>query len=99
LYNKIYKLNSISHTLVQRFSLYVIRGFFLAFCPKIVEIETIAGKWNKSKLRIDGMYYTTKVYTPDGKRTLLSFGYVDDRPDSEVHAIFAKWVEFYEQHP
>jgi integrase len=59
----------------------------------------MAGKRKKPKLRIDGMYYTAKVYTPDGKRTSLSFGYVDDRPDSEVRAVFAKWVELYEQQP
>jgi hypothetical protein len=59
----------------------------------------MAGRRKKPKLRIDGVYYTTKIYTPEGKRTTLSFGHVDDRPDAEVRAVFAKWVELFEHHP
>jgi integrase len=53
----------------------------------------------KPRLRIDGVYYTTKIYTPEGKRTTLSFGHVDDRPEADVRAVFAKWVELFELHP
>ena len=45
------------------------------------------------------MYYTTKIYTPEGKRTTLSFGHVDDRPEAEVRAVFAKWLELFDRHP
>ena len=45
------------------------------------------------------MYYTTKIYTPEGKRTSISFGHVDDRTEAEVRAVFAKWLELYEHHP
>ena len=59
----------------------------------------MAGKRKKPKLRIDGVYYSTKIYTPAGKRTSLSFGHVDDRPEAQVFAAFAKWVELFELHP
>jgi integrase len=59
----------------------------------------MAGQRKKPKLRIDGVYYTTKIYTPEGKRTTLSFGHVDDRPEADVRAVFAKWVELFELHP
>ena len=59
----------------------------------------MAGRRKKPRLRIDGVYYTTKIYTPEGKRTTLSFGHVDDRPEAESRAVFAKWLELYESHP
>ena len=59
----------------------------------------MAGRRKKPKLRIDGVYYTTKIYTPEGKRTTISFGHVDDRTEAEVRAVFAKWLELYEHHP
>jgi integrase len=59
----------------------------------------MVGRRKKPKLRIDGVYYTTKIYTPEGKRTTLSFGHVDDRSEAEVRAVFAKWLELFERHP
>ena len=59
----------------------------------------MAGKRKKPKLRIDGVYYSTKIYTPEGKRTSISFGHVDDRPEAQVFAAFAKWLELFERHP
>jgi len=59
----------------------------------------MAGKRKKPRLRIDGVYYITKIYTPEGKRTSLSFGHIDDRPEAEVRAAFAKWIELYTQQP
>jgi len=59
----------------------------------------MAGRRKKPKLRIDGVYYTTKIYTPEGKRTSISFGHVNDRTEAEVRAVFAKWLELYERHP
>ena len=59
----------------------------------------MSGRRKKPNLRIDGVYYTTKIYTPEGKRTTLSFGHVDDRPEAEVRAIFAKWLELFDRHP
>lgn len=44
----------------------------------------MAGRRKKPKLRIDGVYYTTKIYTPEGKRTSISFGHVNDRTEAEV---------------
>ena len=59
----------------------------------------MAGRRKKPRLRVDGVYYSTKVYTPEGKRTSIGFGHVDDRTEAEVRAVFAKWTELYERHP
>ena len=59
----------------------------------------MAGHRKKPRLRIDGAYYIAKIYTPEGKRTSVSFGHVDDRPESQVRAAFAKWLELYELYP
>lgn len=59
----------------------------------------MAGKRKPPNLRIDGAYYIAKIYKPEGTRTSISFGHVDDRPKAEVYAAFAKWTELYEKHP
>ena len=59
----------------------------------------MAGKRKQPRLRIDGVYYVTKIYAPDGRRTSFSFGHVDDRPEADVRAAFAKWIELYQQQP
>lgn len=59
----------------------------------------MAGKRKQPRLRIDGEYYNVKVYTPEGKRTQISFGHLDDRPEAEVRAIFAKWLQLYNSDP
>ena len=59
----------------------------------------MAGMRRKPRLHIDGVYYIAKIYTPQGKRTSISFGHVDDRPEAEVYATFAKWLELYEKQP
>ena len=59
----------------------------------------MAGKRKQPRLRIDGEYYNVKVYTPEGRRTQISFGHSDDRPEAEVRAIFAKWLELYNSDP
>ncbi len=59
----------------------------------------MAGKRKQPRLRIDGSYYNAKVYTPAGKRTQVSFGHVDDRPEAEVRAVFARWLELYANDP
>ncbi len=59
----------------------------------------MAGKRKAPKLRIDGSYYTSKIYTPKGNRTTISFGHVNDRPEPEVYAIFAKWIDLYQKQP
>jgi len=40
-----------------------------------------------------------KIYTPEGKRTQIIFGHVDDLPESKVRAAFARWLELYERQP
>ena len=59
----------------------------------------MAGKRKNPKLRIDGVYYTVKIYTPKGKRTSISFGHVNDRSEAKVYAAFAKWLDLFEQQP
>ena len=59
----------------------------------------MARKRIKPRLRLDGAYYIAKIYTPDGRRTSRSFGHVDDRPEAEVRAVFAKWLELYDLYP
>jgi hypothetical protein len=59
----------------------------------------MAGRRKQPKLRLDGVYYNVKVHTPKGKRTQVSFGHVDDHPESEVRAAFAKWIELYTNDP
>ena len=59
----------------------------------------MARKRIRPRLRIDGAYYVAKIYTPEGRRTSISFGHVDERPESDVRAAFAKWLELYELHP
>ena len=59
----------------------------------------MAGKRKQPKLRLDGMYYNVKIYTPQGKRTQISFGHIDDYPEAEVRATFAKWLELYKNDP
>ena len=59
----------------------------------------MAGRRKKPRLRIDGEYYAAKIYTPEGKRTSISFGHVDDRAESKVRAAFAKWLDLYDLCP
>lgn len=59
----------------------------------------MAGKRKQPRLHLDGVYYTTKIYTHEGKRTSISFGHIDDRSEADVRAIFAKWIELYQQQP
>lgn len=73
--------------------------YFLAFCPNSVQNVFMAGKRKQPRLRIDGVYYIAKIYTPDGRRTSFSFGHVDDRSEAEVREAFAKWIELYQQQP
>jgi len=59
----------------------------------------MARRRKQSKLRLDGVYYNVKVYTPKGIRTQVSFGHIDDHPESVVRATFAKWIELYTNDP
>jgi len=59
----------------------------------------MAGKRKQPRLRIDGDYYNVKVYTPQGKRTQVSFGHIDDCSEADVRAVFAKWLELYNTDP
>ena len=59
----------------------------------------MAGKRKQPKLRLDGVYYNVKVYTPQGKRAQISFGHIDENSEAEVRAVFAKWLELYESDP
>ena len=49
----------------------------------------MAGKRKQPKLRLDGVYYNVKVYTPQGKRAQISFGHIDENSEAEVRAVFA----------
>ncbi len=55
----------------------------------------MVGRRKQPRLRIDNDYYNVKVYTPEGKRTQVSFGHIDDRSEADVRAVFARWLELY----
>ncbi len=59
----------------------------------------MAGRRKQPRLRIDNDYYNVKVYTPEGKRTQVSFGHLDDRFEADVRAVFARWLELYTNDP
>lgn len=59
----------------------------------------MAGRRKQPRLRVDGEYYNAKVYTPEGKRTQISFGHIDDRSEADVRAVFARWLELYANDP
>lgn len=65
----------------------------------LYSLTVMFGRQKQPKLRLDGVYYNVKVYTPEGKRTQVSFGHVDDHPESEVRVAFAKWIELYTNDP
>ena len=59
----------------------------------------MAGTRKQPRLRIDNEYYNVKVYTPQGKRTQVSFGHIDERSEADVRAIFSRWLELYNNDP
>jgi len=59
----------------------------------------MAGVKKTPKLRYNGRYYVANFYRPDGKRSMISFGTEGERTESEIYAVFCKWLELYEQQP
>ena len=59
----------------------------------------MAGRRKTPKLRLDGKYYVVGIYKPDGKRTNISFGSMEDRTEGEVYAVFGKWLDLFNQFP
>jgi len=52
------------------------------------------------KLRIvRGKYYCTDVYLPNGKRTTVGFGTMENRTMGEITVAFEKWLDLYRQQP
>ncbi len=52
------------------------------------------------KLRIyREKYFCTDVYRPNGKRTTIGFGTLDDRSEGEIYAAFGKWLDLFNQQP
>jgi hypothetical protein len=62
-------------------------------------MKPMSGKRKRPKLRYDGAYFVANFYKPDGKRSMISFGSLDDRNESEIRIAFETWVELYENHP
>ena len=59
----------------------------------------MAGVKKTPKLRYNGRYYVVNIYKPDGKRSMVSFGPSGERSESEIYAIFCKWLDLYQQQP
>ena len=52
------------------------------------------------KLRIyREKYFCTDVYLPNGKRTTVGFGTIDDHTEGEIYAAFGKWLDLFNQQP
>ncbi|MFW6061462.1 MAG: tyrosine-type recombinase/integrase [Planctomycetota bacterium] len=43
--------------------------------------------------------FVADIYTPDGKRTTISFGSADQRTEGEIYAAFGQWLDLYNQQP
>jgi len=63
------------------------------------EGEHMAGKRKRPQLWFDGTYYRLPIYKPDGKRTTISFGSIQERKESEIRIAAERWLDLYEQHP
>jgi len=59
----------------------------------------MAGKRKSPQLRFDGRYYVANIYTPDGKRTTISFGGLAGRSEGQIYAAFGKWLDLFVQQP
>ena len=59
----------------------------------------MAGTRKAPKLRVDGKYYVVGIYKPNGKRTNISFGSIDERTEGEIYAAFGKWLDLFNQFP
>ena len=59
----------------------------------------MAGKKKRPKLRFNGRYYVANIYKPDGKRTMISFGPLGERTESEIRIAFETWLDLFEEHP
>ena len=57
-------------------------------------------KHRQPKLRLDrGKYYCATIYKPDGKRTNVSFGTIEQNSYGQVMVVFEKWFDLYQQQP
>ena len=59
----------------------------------------MAGKRKSPRLRFDGRYYVVNIYTPEDKRTSISFGPLGERTEGQIYAAFGKWRDLFDQHP
>jgi integrase len=59
----------------------------------------MAGKRKSPRLRFTGRYYVVNIYTPDGRRTMISFGPADERSEAEIYAAFGKWLPLFQRQP
>jgi len=59
----------------------------------------MAGKRKSPKIRFTGRYYVANIYRPDGRRTMISFGPPDERPEAEIYTAFGKWLNLFNQQP
>jgi integrase len=46
-----------------------------------------------------GDYYICRIYKPDGQRTMISFGPVEGQDPAEVHALFSRWLQLFQDNP
>jgi integrase len=52
------------------------------------------------KLRLSkGKYYCTDIYLPNGKRSTIGFGTMQDRSYGEIMVAFGRWVDLYQAYP
>ena len=57
-------------------------------------------KHRQPKLRLDrSKYYCATIYKPDGKRTNVSFGTIEQNSYGQVMAVFGRWLALYEEQP
>ncbi len=74
---------------------------FLAILHRFLRLDLLysdvpmAGRRKTPRLRFDGRCFVVDVYTPDDKRTAISFGPPGERTEGHIFSAFGAWLDLF----